>query len=282
MRVALLVNPDSGSGDAESVTAELRSHGVEVDQFGIDDGDGAATSGAERVVVAGGDGSIGCAAASAARAGVPLAVVPVGTANDFARTLDLPRDFRAAAALAARGEGMRALDLAWLEADGARRPFLNAASVGLSPVAARRAQPFKRLLGPLSYAVGAIRAGFGAQPVAARVACDGETLFAGDAWQVSVASTGAFGGGAEVEADPRDGRLDVVVIEAESRLRLVRHAYGLRAGRLEDQPGVRRARGRSIEVMSDGRTGFNVDGELIDLASARFTVEPGSVEVVVS
>ena len=161
------------------------------------------------------------------------------------------------------------------------RPFVNAASAGLSPVAARDAHGLKRILGPLAYAVGAIRAGLRAEPVACHVRCDGTELFAGRAWQVTVASTGAFGGGAEVDADPRDGRLDAVVIEAGSRWRLLRRAHGLRAGHVESQPGVHAADGRVVAVDTDGSTGFNVDGELVETERVRITVEPRAFEVVV-
>jgi diacylglycerol kinase (ATP) len=97
---------------------------------------------------------------------------------------------------------------------------------------------------------------------------------------VTVACTGAFGGGAGVEADPRDGILDVVVIEAGSRARLALHAYGMRAGRVERHTGVITGDGREVEVDTDERTSFNVDGELVDAAALRFTVRPRAFEVV--
>ncbi len=110
--------------------------------------------------------------------------------------------------------------------------------------------------------------------------CDGELVFAGKAWQVTVGVTGAFGGGSEVDADPHDGILDVVVIEASSRARLVARAYGMRAGRIENQRGVISASGRAVEIETDGRTGFNVDGELLEAERLRFEVEPRAFEVV--
>ena len=277
-KLALLANPDSGGGDAWDAAQALRSLGAEVRSFSLADRDRALEAGIERVVVAGGDGSVGCAADVAARARVPLAVIPVGTANDFARALEIPLDPDESCELAVRGTTTRAIDLARFGS----RPFVNAASAGLSPVAARSAHGLKRVLGPLAYAVGALRAGLRAAPVACRVRCDGTELFAGRAWQVTVASTGAFGGGAEVEADPHDGLLDTVVIEAGSRLSLIRRAHGLRAGRVESQPGVHTAGGRVIEVDTDGSTGFNVDGELVEAERVSITVEARAFEVVVS
>jgi len=73
----------------------------------------------------------------------------------------------------------------------------------------------------------------------------------------------------------------VVVIEAGSRALLALRAYGLRSRSLESQSGTISASGREIVVETDGRTGFNVDGELVSGACFRFTVQPRAVEVVV-
>jgi len=275
--IALLANPDSGSGEAEEVERLLARTGRELRRFALDQCDAAVAARPERIVVAGGDGSIGCAAEAAARASVPLGVVPVGTANDFARALELPSELEPATELAATGSRTARLDLGL----AGERPFVNAASAGLSPVAARNAHGLKPALGPLAYAVGAVRAGLRAQPVACAARVDGETAFAGRAWQVIVGLTGAFGGGADVEADPADGRLDLVVIEARSRARLILHAHGLRAGRVEDQEGVLSRTGDRIAVETDGAAGFNVDGELVETARVEFSVRPGAFEVVV-
>ena len=147
----------------------LRERGLDVVRFELDRADDVAAARAAADVVAGGDGSIGPAAEAAASARVPLGVVPVGTANDFARALGLPDDPAAAVELAATGRRRAAST----SAGSARRPFVNAASAGLSPVAARKAHGLKAALGPLAYTVGALRAGLFAQPVAARVAVDG-------------------------------------------------------------------------------------------------------------
>jgi diacylglycerol kinase (ATP) len=275
--IALLANPRSGSGEADRVEGLLRDLGAEVSRFGLDEATDVLAAKPQRVVVAGGDGSIGCAAEVAARAPAPLAVVPVGTANDFARAVQIPLDLDHATELAARGNRTRALDLGAV----GERPFVNAASAGLSPVAARKAHGLKRALGPLAYAVGALRAGLTAQPLGCSVRCDGAELFSGRAWQVTVACTGAFGGGAGVDAEPDDGILDVVVIAAGSRARLAVHAYGMRAGRVERHAGVVTGSAREVEVDTDRATEFNIDGELVEADRLRFTVRPRAFEVVV-
>jgi len=275
-RIALLANPRSGGGDAPDAASLLRGLGAEVEEFEISQHGEAARATVDRIVVAGGDGSIGCAAEAAAQAGVPLAVIPVGTANDFARFLGLPDDPGDACRLALEGEHRRRLDLARM--DG--RPFVNVASAGLAPVAAREASGLKSVLGPLAYAVGALRAAVTAAPVDCRVTCDGIEVFAGGAWQVTVANTGAFGGGATLDSDAADGALDTVAIEATSRAALALRGYGLRAGRVESQSGVASARGRAVSVEVPAGTDFNVDGEVLDGGTSDFAIEPGAFEVI--
>jgi diacylglycerol kinase (ATP) len=275
--ISLLVNPDSGSGEAGRVEAELIALNARVRSYPPSESESAARSRADRLVVAGGDGSVAGAAAAAARAGVPLAVVPVGTANDLAHAIGLPDDLEAACRLAVKGTRTRSLELGCM---GERR-FVNVASIGLPPVAARKARGWKRLLGPVAYGLGAIRAGLTSRPVPCALLCDGSEVFAGPAWQVTVACTGVFGAGSRVNADPGDGALDAVVIEASRRLALVRRAYGLRRGDLESQSGVRSFRSRRFELRAPRSTIYNVDGEVVESDNAVFTVIPRAFEIVV-
>lgn len=277
MRLLLLANPRSGAGDAEAVSGELRSLGADVTGAPIEEAERAPATGIERVAVAGGDGSIGPAAELAARAGVPLAVIPTGTANDFARALGLPGTLEEACRLAVEGTRTRLMELGRM----GERPFVNVVSAGLPPAAAAEAHDWKPRLGPLAYALGAVRAALRSDPVACRVTCDGAELFDGDAWQVTVACTGSFGAGSSVDADPHDGRLHAVVVRAGSRAGLLRRAYGLRSGRIRRQRGVhdRRARRVRVEVVPD--TSFNLDGELCASGPVEFTIEHDAFEVLV-
>ena len=257
--LALLANTASGDGGADEVESILRSRGAEVAAFPIAERERALTTEPDRIVVAGGDGSIACVAACAARSGRPLAVIPTGTANDFASGVGLPERIEEACALAVEGDELRPMELGW----AGERPFVNVASAGLSPVAAEHAGALKDRLGALAYPLGAIRAGATARPVRCRVAREGEPFFEGEAWQVSIACTGAFGGGASLETDAGDGRLDLVVIERGSRIRLVQRAYGMRAGRVERQRGVRDGRCDHAELSLPPSKRLNVDGELV-------------------
>jgi YegS/Rv2252/BmrU family lipid kinase len=276
--VALVANEESGAADPAGCAERLGMLGAEVMRFGMDELEDAVASGAERVVVAGGDGSIAPVAAAAGEAGLPLAVIPAGTANDFARRMNLPDDLVSACRLAVRGTALRPLELGWMNEE---RPFVNVASAGLPAPAADRASSWKKRLGPLAYAAGAVSAGVTAKPLTCLVECDGRELLAGEAWQVTVAASGAFGAGAAVdEADPADGALDVVAIEAGPRLGLVSLAYRLRSGTVTGHPRAFHSRCEEALVEVPDDTDFNVDGELVTAGEAHFKAVKGAFRLV--
>ncbi len=281
MRVALIANRASGGGlDPEPLVRAMSASGADVTVYGCESEEleRAARQSPERIVVAGGDGTVGAAAELAGRLDVPLGVIPGGTANDFVRTAGLPLDPIEAAELAVTGTTLRRLELGRL-ADGRR--FVNVASAGLASIAARRAAPLKPHLGQLAYAVGALRAAAAAAPLPCAVRAGGETVFEGEAWQVIVAVTGAFGGGSEVgAADPQDGVLDVAVLPAGSRVGLARRAWGLKRGTIADQRDVEHHRAAVIEVDVPPGTEFNVDGEVRDTGLERVTVEHAAYALI--
>jgi diacylglycerol kinase (ATP) len=276
VRIAIAANRASGGGLDPAPLLELIP-GAQI--FDTVEADRIVAWGPERLVVAGGDGTIGPFADLAGWLDVPLAVIPVGTANDFARAHGLPDDPREAAVLAATGTTTELLELGYL-ANG--QPFVNVASAGLASVAARGAQPLKHRLGPLAYAVGAVRAAATAHPLTTTVCADGREVFSGACWQAIVAVSGAFGGGSGVaEADPRDGALDVVVVPAGSRAGLARRAWGLRTQTIAQQRGVEHARGTVIEVQLPPGAELNVDGEVRRGGLERVTVRPSAFRLVV-
>jgi diacylglycerol kinase (ATP) len=276
--IALVVNPRSRSSDPAAIAERLRAFGARVELFDVGEAERAAASGADGVALAGGDGSIAPAAAAAGRAGIPLAVIPAGTANDFARRMGLPRDLPAAARLAVHGTSLRHMELGWM----GERPFVNVASAGLPGPAARRAKAWKKPLGALSYAAGAVAAGLTAHAVPAGVDCEEGPLFEGRAWQVTVAASGAFGAGSRIaEADPHDGALEVVAVEAGPRPGLVAVAYRLRIGRLTGHRRARRRRCTSATVRVPDGTVWKVDGEVIAAGAARFRGQADAFRLVV-
>jgi diacylglycerol kinase (ATP) len=279
MRIALVCTPEAGSRKGgEELSTRLRREGAEVTVYRRERLEEVAGTDPDRLVVAGGDGSVGAAAAMAGWLGTPLAVLPTGTANNFAAAHGVPRSLDAACRLAVHGQRTAPVELGY--AGGV--PFVNLASAGLAPVAAERAERLKRVLGPTAYAIGAAAAAATTPPLECSIATNGASAFEGRAWQVMIASSGAFGPGVQIEGtDPGDGALDLVVIAAGPRAELLRRAWWLRQGRIASQPGAVHARADEfhIGVAEDAR--FNVDGEVLALGPTRFTGQRGAFKLVV-
>ncbi|MDB5641487.1 MAG: hypothetical protein JWN07_804, partial [Hyphomicrobiales bacterium] len=105
----------------------------------------------DMIVVGGGDGSLNCAAPGLLEAGLPFGIVPLGTANDLARTLNLPTTIEDAVGVIAAGHTRR-IDVG----DVNGHPFFNVASLGISADLAMTLTPeTKKRFGPLSYAIAA-------------------------------------------------------------------------------------------------------------------------------
>ncbi len=278
MRIALVVNAGSGGGaDPSALAAALEAAGAEVAVHPFAALDGLELAGVDRLVVASGDGGVGLGAARASRAQVSFAVLPSGTANDFAGFLGLPEAPEDAARLAADpGARTRVLDVGF----AGRTPFMNAAACGLSVAAAESAGPLKPALGAAAYAVGAVRAGVSEEACSYRVVVDGEPVFDGKAWQIIVSGTGAFGAGSRIEgADPSDGAFDATVLHGGSRTALPLRAWGMKRGGLTEQEGVTTFRGSDVVV--EGAEAWNVDGERREAPdTGRFRLD-GTVEIVV-
>jgi diacylglycerol kinase family enzyme len=275
VKLALVVNPKSGTGRGSDELAErLAAPGHDVETYTLDDVDAAAGSGADRVVVAGGDGSIGCVFAACASTGASLAILPAGTANDFARAIGIPADFDAAIEVAADPDA-RHRRVWGATLDG--HPFVNVASIGLAVNAAREAAPMKKQLGPVAYALGAVKAGAKGTEVHCRISVDGEQVFEGDVWQALVAASGSFGGVVQLpESDPETAEMELFVVEAGSRISLIRRVWGMRRG--GNRGGTRFFQGHTIHVDVDPDLLWNVDGEILDLGDV--TAEPlGPVEI---
>ena len=127
---------------------------------------------ADRIVIGGGDGTISSALSELLRLDKPLAVLPLGTANDFARTLGVPADAMAAAEVALSGREHR-IDVGSVNG----RPFINVASVGLAAkVTEGNPRRLKRRWRVLSYLISLWRAVWAARPFYLEIELDGARL----------------------------------------------------------------------------------------------------------
>jgi YegS/Rv2252/BmrU family lipid kinase len=252
----------------------------------------AAESGAERLLVAGGDGTASEVVAGLLDAGlgerVALGFLPLGTGGDWRRTLGTPRGLDAAVATIASGHERR-VDAGRLEFEppegGAlhRTHFVNVASAGLSGFVDRLVNETPKTLGgTASFLIGTLRGLAAWRNVRARVRVDGEPLYEGPLVLATAANGRYFGGGMHVapRARPDDGRLDVVVIPGLPKLRLLSRMPHLYRGTHLDLPEVRFAQGRTVELEPDAPWELDVDGEPFAARTARLEAVPGALRVL--
>jgi YegS/Rv2252/BmrU family lipid kinase len=232
----------------------------------------AAMRGIDVVVAAGGDGTINQVVngLAAADAGTRLGVVPLGTANDFARGLQLPFDVREALFSAVYG-APAPLDVARVN----RRCFVNVSIGGFVAEATRRARPrAKRMLGGMAYALQGARLLAGYRPIPALFRADGNVIHDGGFAFFAVANARMTGGGTPVApaARPQDGLLDVTLVTDFSRSGLLRLLPHIRAGTHLEQDGVISLRAREFTVEAVDDVPVNADGELVAGDSFRYEV----------
>ena len=220
----------------------------------------AVAAGAGLVFAAGGDGTVRACAQALAGTRVPLAILPLGTANLAARALGLPAG--AGPALATGfGGAERRIDLA--VADGTT--FAAMAGIGLDAVVVGATpQHVKDRLGWLAYA------GAGTARLAGRgnrftVRLDGAEPFTIQARCVVAGNAGLLPGGFILLPDARldDGELDVGILAASGPAGWFRVAHRVLTGSRRDDRYLRRYRARHIEISADAQLPRQIDGEVI-------------------
>lgn len=282
-RVLLLVNPASRQGGAAfAIPPLLEAEGVRVRVGKANSREDvgrlieAAAEEVDAVVVGGGDGSLNAALPALLRTGLPLGVLPLGTANDFARTVGIPADPRAAVAVIAAG-ATRRVDLGSVNG----HPFLNVASLGLSSdLAERLTGAGKRRWGRLSYPVAALSVLAKARPFRAMIVAKDRAVRV-KTYQIAVGNGRYYGGGLPVRHDAcvADGRLDLYSLEFKAVGRLLLSALAFRRGRHGAWREVRDVQCTRFQVRTRRPRPVNLDGELLTLTPARFNLLPLALAV---
>ncbi len=288
MSLALIVNPSAGGGRAgrtlPGVEAALRErqldyrvertrsleHARELAR--------AAAAGGDTAVAFGGDGLIGAVAGELNDRDGVLGVLPGGRGNDFARTLGIPLEPRAACDILAGG-AVRALDLG--EAGG--RTFIGIASCGFDSDANRIANEARLIRGNLVYAYGALRALASWQPTTFSLRCDGGEPRRAVGYTVAAANSKAYGGGMWLApaAALDDGLLDVVIVGHVPKLRFLRLLPTVFKGRHVLQPNVEVFRAKEIEISAERPFTLYADGDPIASLPVKVRALPGAVKVIV-
>lgn len=273
----IFVNPASGPDD--DTADQLAEHFPHVEVAEVAGGEltdavkAAADGGAPFVGMAGGDGSIRCAAGIVAGTATALLPIPAGTKNHFAKAVGLPTYEDAAAALTAGRTCL--VDLG--EVNG--ECFVNNASIGIYPLIVRHRRRWEghlpKQLATMVAALPQVR-----RLTRVPVAVDGEE--AGAAWMVFVGN-GEYGTSVFQATDRErldEGTLDLRICHADARLSRVRAIGALLAGRIDRSTMVTRATTSQFTIETTGTVDVAVDGEVIRMTSPlEFRSQPGALTV---
>ena len=285
--VRLIVNARaSGAGEVHEILARaagaLRAAGARVDALlTADEGELAAAvraAGDRRVVLVGGDGTVHAFANLGLGALPPVALLPAGRANNIARALGIPVDWAAAAELAVRGRpaAVDALEVVTPE----RRLFaLEGVSAGFHAAARHRYDGVNSA--DLAAGVRALVAELAAfRPHHVSLRADGARVHDGPAAQVFLSNLPLFGFGFRVDpmADPADGRLEAIVLDARTRRGVVRLLAAAREGKHLERDGVRWSRATRVQIESP--LPLVADAQPLGVTTATVTVAAGRLRLI--
>lgn len=289
MRLAVVVNPHAGrqqgdrvAGEAAALLGRLGHTVVVVPGASASDTSAAlagelAAGAVDGVVVVGGDGALHGVLDVVEGTGVPVGLVPAGTGNDVARTLELPLHSVLAAVDVVDAGRTRDVDL--MDVGGTL--VASVVASGFDSKVNERANAMRWPHGRLRYLRAVVQELRVFAPLSFALELDGERIER-EAMLVAVGNGESFGGGLRICAGavPDDGLLDVVVIGPVSKAELVRVFPQLPSGGHVDHPAVERHRVRSVRLTSPGVVAYG-DGERLGPLPVTASVRPGALRVFV-
>jgi diacylglycerol kinase (ATP) len=268
--------------DDSAVRAVMREHDLGQDLVASDSEDSARAAaraaveaGFDVVVAAGGDGTTGTVASELIGSDTALGILPLGSVMNVARSLGIPRELDAAAAVIAEGQ-VRRVDVG--EVDG--QPFFEAGSVGMNAALFREANRFDD--GDWSSVLRTIWVALRYRPARMALELDDRTVRT-RALMISVANGPYTGMGMQVAPDARldDGRFDVRVFRGFSKWELLRHLAGIAFGRYRYAPHVSTYRSTAVTVTSAHPLPARADARDLGTTPVTFGVRAAALAAIV-
>jgi diacylglycerol kinase (ATP) len=292
--LGIVINPTSGRGKGkgfgDQALAEFAKHAIEIIDLSAESFVAAAKNAKEAVekklidglVVVGGDGMFHLGVNAVVKSNIPVGLIAAGTGNDSARALGLPihNVVEGVATLVAKIGKTRKVDL--IESKSNDRTFYSfgAVSAGFDALCNARANKWKWITGPIKYRFAMYRELAAFKPIPYRAVVDGvERVF--EAILCTVSNSPSYGGGLLItpEAKVDDGKLDLFILNAISRLELIKIFPTVYYGGHVGHPAVEIMRVESIELHSPGMPAYS-DGEHVGAAPVTCVVAPKSLNVL--
>ncbi len=303
-RTLIILNPHAGAGRAGRLWQQIEpllwdalgELVVAVTQHPNDIADHldkAQAAGITRLVAIGGDGTnhsiINAIQAlettNPAAPKMTFAQLPVGTGQDFARTLNIPTTPQAAVEWIANAQP-HAIDLGLLRYANEierQRHFLNIASVGLGGEVDRRVNAIQKRKA-WSFKLASVQSMLSFRPPRLKVWLDDKLWYDDKSWLVVVANGQIFGHGMKIAPHARidDGLFDVILVGDVSRYRTIRAFNTVYSGRHLAHDGVYYQQARRVKIEnSEGLLGLDLDGEYVTGTQLAFDIKPAALQMLV-
>lgn len=208
-------------------------------------------------------------------------MLPVGTGQDWARSMGIPFNIQAAAQWIAEAKP-KAVDVGQIQIFDEKRYFLNVASVGISGEVVTRVEKSNRR--PWTFLMATVRSLIDYQPPHIQIRLDKQDWYEGTSYLVAIANGTTFGRGMKVapEANISDGWFDVILVEGMSRLRALDALRQVYDGKHLDKKQIHHQRAKSVEIMSSANAlSMELDGEFASGQPLHFSIQQGLLNLLV-
>ena len=232
----------------------------------------------DKIVIVGGDGTLNAALDGLIDSGLPLGIIPAGTANDLARTLGIPIDTQAACRAILEGNSQE-IDVGWVNG----KHYFNVASLGLSvKITEQLSKQSKSRWGILAYLLTAARVIMQSRPFSATIR-SGSAEIAVRTIQIAVGNGRYYGGGMTVADDASiiDSQLDLYSLEIQHWWQIIPLLAAMYRGDLYKSRHARTLRGNDFAIQTNRTRKLNTDGEITTQTPAEFRVIPRAIRVFI-
>ncbi|NLY42687.1 MAG: diacylglycerol kinase family lipid kinase [Clostridiaceae bacterium] len=288
MKIKFIINPVAGKGKAlgikDNILNKLINSSV---SFSLTEtaapGDGirlakkAVIEKYDIIVAVGGDGTVNEVINGMVGSNAALGIIPAGTGNDFAKSLNIPADIDKALDVLLHGKEEK-IDIG--KACG--KYFMNVASIGFDAKVIEQVNTIKKYIsGTWSYIIAVFKTLLNYKPIKVRVSMDG-MIIDKEVFLIAIANGKYYGGGMMIapHAHVNDGYLDICIISKISKLKVATLFPTIFKGKHIHQPEVECFKAKKVEVFAKGAS-INCDGELIGKSPTTFQIENIKLNVMV-
>lgn len=229
------------------------------------------------LIIAGGDGTVSHSMHYLAASGIKVGIIPLGTTNNFARSLNIPLDIEQAVQHI-RHRSARPIDMGIVN----KQRFVNVASIGLSAqVAQHVTSALKKRWGRLAYAIAGVKQLFKHQPFIARLHDkDGEMILHFETHQLIIAN-GRYHAGRKIAEDAAVTSRELVIfaLGGRSRLSFIWHMIDFYIGKRKKITHSSYVIGRNVTLTTNRQQQIEIDGEVTDTTPITASVQPATIKV---